>query len=667
MTRRLGMLALIALVALCGLAFPRRSRAQSLVLDPPSASLGTIPATSSEILRPSAPPPAPVQVVGLTNAQLGLLPADVIDALFYFDDPIPGPPGTTVYFSVSRGPMGPGPAAVPDVQGESAFFLPPLTQDEAASDLFVTNDLACLGFGVHTQILDGNGALLGPASVCGYGGGAPFGLGLTELLPTPPVTFNDNINAFDWGAPGRGRLFCIALSLAPGSPTLVPGGNPLLLPPFGAEPGDILISCPGPATYSSPGLFVGPTAAGFGLVSGGPGCAPPACDDIDALGGGFTFSLSPTSPSVVGPPFFSAADLIGPGPAIVLPAGALGLLPTDNVNALESSINPCPVFAGADPPDFDGVAPGPGCDNCPGVFNPGQEDTDGDLVGDACDPCTDTDGDGFGNPDFPANLCPVDLCPFTPSLNGDADGDGVGDECDNCPLIANTNQADGDFDTAGDVCDNCPIDFNFGQADGDGDGIGDVCDICTSGFGMTKAQLKIGKLLAPPGDEQLQAKGNISFPGLTLPIPPLDVINPAKGMRLQLVDIGAGSTVLFDYVVPGGPVPQCGPKDGWKTNPGLTAQKYGNKTNMNQNFACAAGTALGINGAQAKDKTAKLKGAQFQVKGKNGTYGPVTGPFRMTVVLGGPGESAGGQCGHHTFPAPNCVVSGGGKMLKCKQ
>jgi len=47
-------------------------------------------------------------------------------------------------------------------------------------------------------------------------------------------------------------------------------------------------------------------------------------------------------------------------------------------------------------------------DNCPNSYNPDQTDTDLDGMGDSCDLCTDTDGDGFGNPGFPANTCPLD-------------------------------------------------------------------------------------------------------------------------------------------------------------------------------------------------------------------------------------------------------------------
>lgn len=84
-------------------------------------------------------------------------------------------------------------------------------------------------------------------------------------------------------------------------------------------------------------------------------------------------------------------------------------------------------------------------DNCPNVWNPGQEDCDGDGTGDRCQ-AGDTDGDTL--PDA------IDVCPCAAGTGThDEDGDGLPDDCDNCPLVANATQDNADLDGLGDACE----------------------------------------------------------------------------------------------------------------------------------------------------------------------------------------------------------------------
>jgi hypothetical protein len=71
----------------------------------------------------------------------------------------------------------------------------------------------------------------------------------------------------------------------------------------------------------------------------------------------------------------------------------------------------CPDDANPDQADDDADQTGEVCDNCPLLANASQADLDGDAVGDACDACTDGDGDGLGNPGFPASSCAIDCAP----------------------------------------------------------------------------------------------------------------------------------------------------------------------------------------------------------------------------------------------------------------
>jgi parallel beta-helix repeat protein len=126
-------------------------------------------------------------------------------------------------------------------------------------------------------------------------------------------------------------------------------------------------------------------------------------------------------------------------------------------------------------------------------------DFDADGIANVDDTCTDSDGDGFGDPGFSASTCGRDNCPEKANSDqADRDGDGFGDGCDVCPAAFDPPQIDRDRDGVGDSCqacvdedgdgratggggcpgDNCPRIANVDQLDFDRDGIGDACDEC---------------------------------------------------------------------------------------------------------------------------------------------------------------------------------------------
>jgi hypothetical protein len=510
------------------------------------------------------------------------------------------------------------------------------------------------------------------------------------LIPPPVVGIpaaalglvpGDVVSSISFGTlpPGPGPGMQVHFSVdgaAAGAPFIPPPANVACAAAGASALGDVFVTQPFGPPLAFPNVQALDADGAPDPPCGPPpnpalGLLEPGGDDVVSLdmcaasyvfaGGGLVapvfFTLAGGSPTL-GVLGAGAGDLLGafpPGfvaPLVFLPAAMLGLVPgppgcgppaCDGIDGLE-------VAAGGSPALIS-LAPG-----SPSLGGCGY--TPGDVLlatgGPPCSPAVVLASGALG-------LVAADNVDAL-AIGSDADGDFVHDLCDNCPAVPNNDQLDADGDGVGDICDNCPLAANPSQADGDGDLVGDACDVCTGGVGMTKPQLKYGKMVNP-GLEQLQLKGTAAFPG-ALPLPPLNLTG--LGMRIQVVDIGAGSTIVFDHTVPVGTVPTvCGPKDGWKTNSAGTSHKYTNKTNSLQP-GCVAGSSLGITGAQGVDKTSALKGVQFKLQGKNGTYSPVIGPLKVAVAFGGAAESTGGQCAEHTFLPAECVLNGSGSTLKCK-
>jgi subtilisin family serine protease len=204
--------------------------------------------------------------------------------------------------------------------------------------------------------------------------------------------------------------------------------------------GTLGVSAPGEALYTTDRQGTAGYGADDYTFFGGTSGAAPYAAGVAALVLGIDPSL--TGPEVRALVRCSATDMGDPGFDMFYGHGF--------VNANNAVI----AALGTDT-DGDG-APDP-CDNCSGLFNPGQSDQDADSVGDDCDPCTDADLDGFGDGSLPANTCSVDNCVVVyNAAQTDTDSDSIGDSCDNCSTVDNGGQEDSDLDGVGDACDSCP-------------------------------------------------------------------------------------------------------------------------------------------------------------------------------------------------------------------
>jgi hypothetical protein len=245
---------------------------------------------------PIIPGAGPFEVDAFTYGHVGVLFSSISAFEFSVDPFSVGVPASAVF-------------------AEASFF-------EAHADVFAS----VIGSGTNGLVFDGDGST-----------GPP--LGLSEL--PPPTT--DDVDGYDKnGAPILGFIWW---SVDPPT-TAVP-------PYLGLSPADIFVAPSVPGYSGAPPPVPYATAATLGLTPGDDIDALVILEDGAAVGGPLTagdcvlFSLAPGSPFPASPAdilaFGPCIPMPPPGPYLVTLALALGLLGTDNIDALAIPFTPTAV------------------------------------------------------------------------------------------------------------------------------------------------------------------------------------------------------------------------------------------------------------------------------------------------------------------------------------
>jgi hypothetical protein len=159
---------------------------------------------------------------------------------------------------------------------------------------------------------------------------------------------------------------------------------------------------------------------------------------------------------------------------------------------------------------------------------------------------------------------------------------------------------------------------------------------CTSPATVGDARLKLRKLQAPSGDDQLKLSGTVAVPAS----PPIDPV--ANGLRL-IVTTNAGVS-LADLTAPAGA--------NWSVNGTGTTWKYRNPS---------ASSGLFYATVRAIEPAGTLR---VKVKARGLALGaaPAGTPPVATIAFGAP-TAAPGQCGITAFAA--CRTTANGATMRC--